>query len=544
MTITQSAMILVKGSALNTDLLSNMGNLYIDSNFVNNGNATGGGNYFVAGDWENNMVFTADTSTVELNGANQLIKGSSVSDFYNLTLTGTGIKSLELDATSSGVLRLNDRELATDTHTFYVNNPSLSAITNTATNSSDSGFVSSNDGGYLSREMQGTSGYLFPVGSSNATLRYRPAQITPSSASQQTFEVRLANIDATTEGYDRSQVDSTICTVNPDYYHQIRRTAGSGLVTIELFYDATADFSGTTIAQWQGTSQWSSIGPVSLTSNPSPVLSIMTQTAWNDFAQRAFAMANEGIQAITSTTGVACTGLSNGSSSVSVSSGTAPYTYQWDDPASQTDATAVDLPTGTYTVTITDSSGCVKTETISITGLGGGPTANAGNDATITEGDPITLQGSGGGTYQWSPADDLGNPNDAAPVATPSETVTYTLVVTDSLGCTDTAYVTVTITPELFYGLGVPNVFSPNGDGENDRLFVQGTGDGVEALSLIIYDRWGEKVYETDCCCSQTCGWNGNFRGKPMNTAVYVYILEATVKGSSFEKHGNITLIR
>ncbi|PCJ79413.1 MAG: hypothetical protein COA57_15720, partial [Flavobacteriales bacterium] len=77
--ITQGTFVTVEGSALNTDSLSNMGNLYIDSNFVNNGNATGGGNYFVAGDWENNMVFTADTSTVELNGANQLIKGSSVS---------------------------------------------------------------------------------------------------------------------------------------------------------------------------------------------------------------------------------------------------------------------------------------------------------------------------------------------------------------------------------------------------------------------------------------------------------------------------------
>jgi len=123
-------------------------------------------------------------------------------------------------------------------------------------------------------------------------------------------------------------------------------------------------------------------------------------------------------------------------------------------------------------------------------------------------------------------------------VATPSETVTYTLVVTDSLGCTDTAYVTITL--DYFTNLGLPNIFSPNGDGNNDVLYVRGSG--VNTLQFMIYDRWGEKVFETS---NMETGWDGTYKGKDLNSAVFVYLLEATMLGGSIlEKKGNITLVR
>ncbi|MFK7970247.1 MAG: gliding motility-associated C-terminal domain-containing protein [Bacteroidia bacterium] len=72
---------------------------------------------------------------------------------------------------------------------------------------------------------------------------------------------------------------------------------------------------------------------------------------------------------------------------------------------------------------------------------------NAGTDSTICYGDTIMLQGSGGSTYSWSPAVGLSNPGIANPMAFPQTTTTYSLTVTDSLGCVDTDDITITIRP-------------------------------------------------------------------------------------------------
>ena len=72
--------------------------------------------------------------------------------------------------------------------------------------------------------------------------------------------------------------------------------------------------------------------------------------------------------------------------------------------------------------------------------------ANAGVDVAICKGASTTLNGSGGGTYSWSPAYGLSATNIANPVATPGVTTTYTLTVTNG-GCTNTDKVTVTVNP-------------------------------------------------------------------------------------------------
>jgi gliding motility-associated-like protein len=88
---------------------------------------------------------------------------------------------------------------------------------------------------------------------------------------------------------------------------------------------------------------------------------------------------------------------------------------------------------------------------------------------------------------------------------------------------------------ELF----VPNVFSPNGDGQNDELKVY--GNCIENFEFVIFDRWGQRVFEiTD----PTITWDGRFNGKMMDAAVFVYYLKGTVKGIDVSKHGNITLVK
>jgi gliding motility-associated-like protein len=86
----------------------------------------------------------------------------------------------------------------------------------------------------------------------------------------------------------------------------------------------------------------------------------------------------------------------------------------------------------------------------------------------------------------------------------------------------------------------VPTAFSPDGNGENDMECVY--GKCVEELYFAIYDRWGEKVFETT---DMTQCWDGTYRGRQMNTAVFVFYMKANLTdGTEVVKKGNISLIR
>lgn len=84
--------------------------------------------------------------------------------------------------------------------------------------------------------------------------------------------------------------------------------------------------------------------------------------------------------------------------------------------------------------------------------------------------------------------------------------------------------------------LFVPNVFSPNGDGENDLFQARGTN--VRNFRMVIYDRWGNKVFESDDIMK---GWDGTYRGVKMNSAVFVYYV---MSGEEVVNKGNVTLLR
>ncbi|MFK7785130.1 MAG: gliding motility-associated C-terminal domain-containing protein [Crocinitomicaceae bacterium] len=108
--------------------------------------------------------------------------------------------------------------------------------------------------------------------------------------------------------------------------------------------------------------------------------------------------------------------------------------------------TANPSSTTNYTLTVTGSNGCTDTDAVTVTVNETPPTANAGSNQTTTCTNPTqVLNGSGGGSYSWSPATGLSNPNIANPTANPASTQTYTLTVTGLNGCTDTDAVTVTV---------------------------------------------------------------------------------------------------
>jgi gliding motility-associated-like protein len=87
--------------------------------------------------------------------------------------------------------------------------------------------------------------------------------------------------------------------------------------------------------------------------------------------------------------------------------------------------------------------------------------------------------------------------------------------------------------------VGVPNIFSPNGDNNNDFLFVLGS---VDKLDFEIYNRWGQQVFHTD---DRSVGWDGTFQGQPCNPGVFAYRISGVMPdGTAVQRKGNITLVR
>jgi len=240
----------------------------------------------------------------------------------------------------------------------------------------------------------------------------------------------------------------------------------------------------------------------------------------------------------TSFTNGTCVG-NIGTATVTASGGTPGYTYSWSN--GQTAQTATGLSSGTYTVTVTDINGCTNTQSVTInlvlpltTGLNN-TTCDGVNDGSATA---SPLGGTAPYTYSWS------NGETTQTIAG-LNAGSYSVTVTDANGCSNTTAINVTdSTVGEFY---LPNAFSPNGDGENDVLQIYYRDIRcIKTLNLIIYDRWGEKVFKTSDPGFQWDGTDhiGILQGT-LGTAVFVYYLKVTMTdGKEIIKKGNISLMR
>jgi gliding motility-associated-like protein len=243
------------------------GNFTLTSSTIVNGN----GLYRVEQDWTNNATFTAQSSTVNLYGdAQQFITSTNgtITEFNNLTLTGTGtgnnrkktLQNIDARVSLTGILALNNRELETQTNDFIVLNPSSSAITNSTTFGSE-GFVSSMDPGYLIWNSNSQNAYVFPVGSSIGTLRYRPAKIQPLSANAHSYGVRMNNVSADNYNYFLAQNDGSIESANALFFHSIEQLNGNSPAEIGIAYLPSADGDWLGMAHWNAfQTQWNSMG--------------------------------------------------------------------------------------------------------------------------------------------------------------------------------------------------------------------------------------------------------------------------------------------
>lgn len=128
------------------------------------------------------------------------------------------------------------------------------------------------------------------------------------------------------------------------------------------------------------------------------------------------------------------------------------------------------------------------------------------------------------------------------------------LIVTNDTGCKDTDTITIKITVEPSKLDKVPNMFSPNGDGINEVYkFTEDNLKGMKTFSLRIYNRWGQKVYETDDMEEAiNVGWDGkNLLGLTCSPGIYFYVIKAKGKDQdpddkeiNHDKKGTIHLYR
>jgi gliding motility-associated-like protein len=204
---------------------------------------------------------------------------------------------------------------------------------------------------------------------------------------------------------------------------------------------------------------------------------------------------------------------------------------------------------GVYHITLqaTNSLGCKGDTSKDIT-VFPIPTIDVTGDTTMMVGTGINIPVSFSANsvaYNWTPATGLSCTNCGIPYATPKFTTKYTVKVTDTNGCENTKTVTLVVlcNDKNFF---IPNTFSPNNDGNNDRFYPRGTGINM-IRALRIFNRWGEMVFEKRNFAANdaSSGWDGTYNGKPASSDTYVYMIDIVCDNASIITYkGNITLIR
>lgn len=192
---------------------------------------------------------------------------------------------------------------------------------------------------------------------------------------------------------------------------------------------------------------------------------------------------------------------------------------------------------GNYSVTLAARSefGCADTVSKTVT-VYDNPTPEAGEDQITSRGFSVELSVSGSGDFIWTPEGTLDNQTLTNPTATPLETTTYLVSVTDSNNCTGSDEVLVTV--EKDYIVLASNVITPDGNGINDTWFVENI-TAYDDANVQVFNRWGNKIYEQEAYQND---WVGVSNTDILPDGEYYYVI--TFSGSEKIYKGTITLIR
>ncbi|MCC7301046.1 MAG: gliding motility-associated C-terminal domain-containing protein [Bacteroidia bacterium] len=228
--------------------------------------------------------------------------------------------------------------------------------------------------------------------------------------------------------------------------------------------------------------------------------------------------------------------IGTGFTAVIPSGGTGPYSYQWSN--GQTGASATGLNAGTYSCVITDANGCTTTVSQNVGNLAG-PTAVINTSQTsYATNEPVQFSdgssGGGGNLVAWTwiiGTNTYTTQNPPPQTYTTQGNYCATLIVTNSLGCTDSTTDCILIADSVM----IPNVITPNGDGQNDMLEFKNL-EAYPGSRLMIYNRWGNLIYENG---SYANDWNA----KNVSDGTYYFILTVN-DGKNTVRYGYLTVLK
>lgn len=282
---------------------------------------------------------------------------------------------------------------------------------------------------------------------------------------------------------------------------------------------------------------------------------LIVQNQANGCADTAQVVVSENPNVLTgaevAATGPVCFEDENGQIRVlSVGGGTGPYLYSLNGSALSMQPQYTGLGSGTYDLLIQDVEGCEYKTSIFLE-EGHLPQLQLGEDQDIRLGDEVlinaltNLRDGEWSAIAWAPQDSAACDQCLSWVAAPQETTRYFATLTDTTGCTATDDILIRVIRD--YDVYIPNAFTPNGDGRNDFFLIYSGADVVEVENFEIYSRWGEQVFQMTSFPpnNPAFGWNGTFRGQPMNIDHFTYFAQIRfVDGTVRLFKGGVNLIR
>jgi gliding motility-associated-like protein len=193
---------------------------------------------------------------------------------------------------------------------------------------------------------------------------------------------------------------------------------------------------------------------------------------------------------------------------------------------------------GTYTLT-ENNGACATTSAPVVVAILTTPVANAGADQYVKEGTAISLDGSGGVNYLWTPATGLSSATVANPTLTANNIITYTLTAYDATNaCSSQDAVTIFVEKQIV----IPNAITPNGDNNNDEWIIENL-ESFPNCTIEIYNRWGTLVWKTT---GTSLHWKGtNYRNdEVLPDGTYFYIIDLKGKVYNDPYTGYIQVVK
>lgn len=359
--------------------------------------------------------------------------------------------------------------------------------------------------------------------------------------------------------------DSTVGNLCPGTYHLILRDAnGCGItksfvlvnpphpmvadsiVHVRCLEENTGEIHLSIIGSGTYTLQWQDDGSTSCVRTglaPGVYNVVVTDSNGCQYPYSYTVLENANMRVEATLVSNTCLGDCSGSATAVVNGGLEPYTYLWSN--GYEGVTADNLCQGVVVVIATDSAGCSVRDTVHVGVQHSFDSVEAWADDSVvfaTEATILHATSIPNGSYSWQPITGVFSPHDSVTVAVVMDTTVYYVTFTDSVGCThvDSVRVCGVYVDCSETNIFIPNVFTPNGDGVNDRLCF--SGEWVTDFYIAIFSRWGELLYESHDI--NEC-WDGRHKDNWCQPGVYTYTCRVKCEANQeTEIKGDVTIVR